>query len=97
MKLKIVSLILTVMISGSILLAQEHSISSPDGRTVVKIQTGETLLYSVSRNGCSVVNNCPISLTIKGRAPLGKNVQVIKASRRTVNQELKPVVPVRKR
>ena len=50
----------------AIALAEDHSITSPDGAIEVVITADETLHFSVSHRGTILIPRCDIALEIKG-------------------------------
>jgi len=74
--------------------AQEtHTVSSPDGSLTLTVTTGAELTYSVEWRGGPLVQPSPLSISLAGAAGLGPGTEVISASRRGMDGEIRPVVP----
>lgn len=96
-----VSIILSLGLAAGVLVcsvntvgAQTHDVRSPDGRIAVTVDAeGEQLTYAVSKDGRTLVEPSPISMTLAGRTTLGDDPTVADTERRQVDRVLEPVVP----
>ena len=76
---------------------ERHELRSPDGLTVVAVELGGGLRWSVARRGTAVLEPSPIGLEVEGRPPLGRAARARPARRRSVDERLAVPVPVRRR
>lgn len=72
--------------------AQQHEVTSPDGRTQVVVVVGDQLTWSVSHGGTLVLEPSPISLTLGSGRVLGPDARVEAAEPRSVDAVIRPVV-----
>lgn len=72
----------------------EYVLKSPDGTLQVSISAHGQLTYSVAMDGHTLMTDCPISLNINGRE-IGKNARVRKTTRKTTDEILRPIVPLK--
>ena len=85
-----------IVASGLTAFAGNYSVTSPDKQITINVETGKTLTWSVVRNGQTVIAPSAIGLDIEGvKVQPGINPKVKKASRRTADDVLKPVVPTK--
>lgn len=76
--------------------AGSYTVVSPDKLITVKVETGKTLIWSVSRQGETLVAPSAIGLDIEGaKVQPGINPKVKKTTRRSVDASLTPVVPTK--
>jgi len=76
---------------------QEYRVSSPDESIQVAVDIGENIRYSVFHNTHPLIEPSPISMTLEGIGVLGRNPHVTNTQRRTVDDVLHPVVPMKAR
>ncbi|HEX9188523.1 MAG TPA: glycoside hydrolase family 97 catalytic domain-containing protein, partial [Vicinamibacteria bacterium] len=76
---------------------ERHELRSPDGVTVVAVELGGGLRWSVARRGTAVLEPSPIGLEVEGRPPLGRAARARPARRRSVDERLAVPLPVRRR
>ncbi len=89
----IVALLACVLTATSVWAGDK--ITSPDGSITVDLQTGKAGLgWTVSRNGQTVYTESAVSLTVGGKT-LGATAKPRRISTATVDQTLKPVVPLK--
>ena len=72
--------------------AESYSIHSPDNSVRVAISVSNDITYAVTMDRDSVIEPSPISLTIDPDLVAGRNAQVTGVERRTINEDLYPVV-----
>lgn len=85
-----------IVASGLTVFAGNYSVTSPDKQITINVETGKTLTWSVVRNGQTVIAPSAIGLDIEGlKVQPGINPKVKKATRRTADDVLKPVVPTK--
>lgn len=72
--------------------AQQHEVTSPDGRTRVVVDVGGGLTWSVSHAGQVVLEPSPLSLTLGSGQVLGANARVADSATRSVDTVIRPVV-----
>ncbi len=90
--LKQVLLVIIIAISHHLFAGEEYRLSSPDGRTVIKISIKEDIQFSVIRNDVEIISPSIISMTLNDIGVLGDYAEVEKAIRKTIQQEHFPVV-----
>jgi alpha-glucosidase len=75
---------------------QEYKVSSPDGKLIVNVAFGEKILWTAKYKGKTVLENCPVSMTINKNRHPGINPKVVKKNPRFISREIRPVVPAKK-
>lgn len=90
--LKQVLLIIIIAFSHHLFASEAYRLSSPDGRTVIKISIKEDIQFSVIRNDVEIISPSIISMMINDIGVLGDYAEVEKAVRKTIQQEHFPVV-----
>ncbi len=90
--LKQVLLFIIIAFSHHLFASEAYRLSSPDGRTVIKIVIKEDIQFSVIRNGEEIISPSVISMTLNDIGVLGDYAEVEKAIRKTIQQEHFPVV-----
>jgi len=90
-KNKYIVAVFVVVAAMEIGLAQTHTVTSPDGKTVVKVDVGDKIAYSVTRNGVVIVAPSTISLALEtgvlGQAPKLKGAKTAR-----IDQKITPPV-----
>ncbi len=85
-------LIVILALSMSLLRAQTSEVSSPDKNIVITLSTANNqLTYAVSFKGKPVLLESPLAMEFGQSAPIGKNMQILKSDKRTVDETWKPV------
>ena len=74
--------------------ASVKTLRSPDGTIVLRATMGRALSYSVSIDNHEVLSNCRIGMTVDGKQ-LGQNPRLARTTYATVNETLRPVVPLK--
>lgn len=75
--------------------AEDYRLNSPNGKLQVTITIQEDLLYTIHLGTRQILSPSPLAITLKGYGVLGISPKIKDVSRRTSNQKLKPVVPVK--
>lgn len=73
---------------------QTHTLQSPDGKVAINVNTQQHLSYSVSMDGATLVDDARLALTVGGKT-LGDKPALNSVRRGTVNETLRPVVPLK--
>ena len=80
-----------LLLAVSFASADTHTVNSPDGKTVVKVDVGAKIEYSVTRNGVVVLAPSAVSLTLEagvlGQAPKLKGARTVR-----IDQKITPPV-----
>ena len=79
--------------------AQHYQLNSPDGATVLSVDVGERVTYSVAHRGRSVLDASPISLTldaVSGARTLGVHDRVRTTDTHSVRDSIRPVTPTKR-
>lgn len=71
---------------------KEFSIISPDQQTQVKVFAGADLKYAVWHRGIELIQPSRISMTLQNGKILGQEPKIQKIDRRSVREEIIPVV-----
>jgi len=72
-----------------------YRIASPSSDIVVEVRAGSELTYSITWHGRALVTASPISITIQDGTIIGPDARVVNSRRRTVDNEIVPVLPTR--
>jgi alpha-glucosidase len=72
-----------------------HQLRSPNGKLQIQVTVQEQILYSVNIGNKQILAPSSLGLTIQGKQTLGKSAKLKKVERKSTNQVLKPVVPVK--
>ena len=75
--------------------ARDYVLSSPDGSVRIKVSDGKSLVWSVSKDGATVMDPSEIGLEVNGRGVLGGKAMVSKLSRRSEDKVLEAIVPTK--
>lgn len=75
--------------------AKTYRVTSPGNNVELTVTAGDSLTYSVKRDGRMAVENVTIALDAGGKV-LGRKSAVKKTRRRSVNETIRPVVPVKR-
>jgi len=70
-----------------------ESVSSPDGRIVVTVETTPGLSYSVSVDSATVLAPSPLRLILGDGRELGNNSSLSRTARNSIDETITPVVP----
>ena len=92
------SLILLVWING-ICLAQQriYHVTSPDGKTELRVQIGDKLAVSLLHNGQEIVSPSPISMDLEPARTLGLRPIVKSTTPKSVRESIIPVLPEKRK
>ena len=71
---------------------KEYDLLSPDKSIQLTVSVGNNLTFSLHVDGKAVMGASPISMTIDDNQVLGKNPKIEAVNRKTVNQQIEPVV-----
>ncbi len=77
---------------GIVLAHAQYSVMSPNSVTEVKIDIGAKITYNVFYQGNLVVLNSDLSFAFKQAAPLGTEMEILKASVNDINETWTPVL-----
>ena len=72
--------------------AKTYTLTSPDGKIEVKVETGTLVTYAVTMDGETVISPSAISMELDNGLKMGEQVKVRKVLRRSVDEMLTPVV-----
>ena len=92
MKKLLIALCLSVLALSAAAAPKQYSVSSPDGKLVVKVYTGENLSYAVSAEGTCLVAPSEISMTLSDGTVYGGAAKVQKAATTKNDKTVRPVV-----
>ena len=92
MKKLFIALCLSVLALSAAAAPKQYSVSSPDGKLVVKVYTGENLSYAVSAEGTCLVAPSEISMTLSDGTVYGGAAKVQKVATTKNDKIIRPVV-----
>lgn len=92
LKKLIISAILCIASLSAFAAAQNYTLSSPDGKLTVKVSTASGICYSVEKNGIQIINPSEVSMTLSDGTVYGGKAKLLKASKKSVDQTIKPAV-----
>lgn len=87
-------LIITMGILPSLFAQKQVSLESPNGSIKVKIEISNKLYYTISADGDILFEKNNLQLNLNG-SNLGENPKLTKISKRSINKELRPIVPLK--
>jgi alpha-glucosidase len=73
--------------------AQDFTVLSPNKNIKLEINIHHGIHYSISLGSQKILEPSPISMTVKDRGKLGSEPVLSNAEKRSVDQEIRPVVP----
>lgn len=85
-------LILSLILCGGRMMAENYTVKSPDENITVNVETGAVTTYSVSFKGQVILNPSPISMTFDNGTVIGRNMKVVDADYLSEDKTLTPVV-----
>jgi alpha-glucosidase len=92
------SLFLCTWISGKCLAQQKtYHVTSPDGKTELRVQVGDKLAVSVFHNGQEIVSPSPISMDLEPSRTLGLHPVVKGTTPKSVKESIVPVLPEKRK
>lgn len=92
------SLILCTWIGGTCLAQQKtYHVTSPDGKTELRLQIGDKLAVSVFHNGQEIVSPSPISMDLEPSRTLGLHPVVKSTTPKSVKENIVPVLPEKRK
>ena len=74
--------------------AQEYKISSPDGHLSLQINNGETLHFSLIKDGKTIVPSVEVAMQLEKANIPSKNEKVNKTVNQQINTIIYPVVGI---
>ncbi|MCU0352652.1 MAG: glycoside hydrolase family 97 protein [Cytophagales bacterium] len=93
--MRILHFLLTAGLSVSFAAAQpvtkNHTVASPDGRTVVTVTLGDKIRYAVRRDNQPVITESPVSMTLSDGRVLGGQPKLKGQNTASVNRQVKPL------
>lgn len=84
--------LLGMRLTGLPTVPEEYILSSPDGRTEVRVQAGEDIQFSVQRDGAVLLSPSQISLTLADASAGDRPGRVVATGERSVRSTVRPVV-----
>lgn len=85
-------LILSLILCGGRMMAENYTVKSPDENITVNVETGAVTTYSVSFKGQVILNPSPISMTFDNGTVIGRNMKVVDVDYLSEDKTLTPVV-----
>lgn len=93
-KRKSLLLILAMAMIPNLFAQKQIDLPSPNGKIDLRIDIADKIYYTVSADATVLFNKNSLQLNLDSQV-LGKDPKVIKTSKRKVNEDLKPVVPLK--
>ncbi len=84
--------VLPIFFTGATAMVKDYSLFSPNKKIELIIRIGNNITYEVIFNSKVIVIPSPVSLTLDGNMVLGRNPEVVKVKRNSVNEKIIPVV-----
>ncbi len=84
-KLSIITLASLLTVSAASAKQSTQTLSSPDGKITVTVNTGDKLAYSIALNGRTVLEQTPISIDIAGGKSIGTSLKGVSARKGKVD------------
>ena len=72
--------------------AKTYTLTSPDGKIEVKVETGTLVTYDVTMDGETVISPSAISMELDNGLKIGEQAKVRKVRRKNVDEMLTPIV-----
>ena len=85
-------MILSLILCGGKMMAENYTVKSPDENIVVNVETGAITTYSVSFKGQVVLSPSPISMTFDNGTVIGRNMKVTDVDYLSEDKTLTPVI-----
>ena len=89
MKIKYLTVISLILFSISAFAQKQYTLSSPDGKITVTVNTGKQLSYSVKHGNTTVLATSPIAMTLEQGTVLGVPATVSSVKEQAVSQDIK--------
>lgn len=75
--------------------AEPTRIVSPDGSMELNVSLGDSICYSVSKDGVTLIDRVSIAMAPEGKPVMGVKPRLTKVSRKSVSDTIRPVVPLK--
>jgi len=85
-------LVVVIMLTGTIIQAQDFSIKSPDNNIVVTINSNEKLTYSVTFKGQIIIDQSTMGFEFRDEPQMTGNFEVTDQKTQNINEKWIPVV-----
>jgi alpha-glucosidase len=92
---KYVTLFILSLLSITWANAQQYSLSSPDQHLTVLVNTKGSLHFSILKDGQTLIPSVVVGMTLKSGEIPAKGAKVGTAKKRSVNEEIHPVVAIK--
>ncbi|MBR6457350.1 MAG: glycoside hydrolase family 97 protein [Bacteroidales bacterium] len=92
---RLISVIVLCALAAFNLGARDYVIASPDGTLKIKVSDGQKLVWSVTKDGATVLEPSEISLDVKSHGKLGPAAKVTRLVRRVIDETLTATVPTK--
>lgn len=90
---KLISIALLLCGATALNAAEKHyTLTSPDGRIAVEIQAGESLTYSVSHDGKTILTESEIGLVLEDGTQIGKDVRITSKKQKHIDETVNAVL-----
>ena len=74
---------------------REYEVTSPNKNLLLKVDVGQKILYSLDYKSKQLIKPSTISMTLNGGRILGANPEVADVKRRSVDEQIVPIVRVK--
>ena len=92
---RLISVIVLCALAAFNLGARDYVIASPDGTLKIKVSDGQKLVWSVTKDGATVLEPSEIALDVKSHGKLGPAAKVTRLVRRVIDETLTATVPTK--
>ena len=82
---RILTFVLALVAAGSLALAKDYTLTSPDGHLSVKVDAGKTLTYSIARDGVVLIEPSCLQITLADGKVWGPDARIRRTVRRSVD------------
>ena len=82
----------TSLVISALAAPKQYALSSPDGKLVVKVNTGDKITYAVSADGTCVLAPSEISLQLENGFEYGGSAKAASVTRKSVNDVINTVI-----
>ncbi len=90
-KMKKIGVLLALLLSSTLLNAQNIEVRSRDGKIKLMVTTGEQIEWSVQHDGRQIIAPSPISLELEDGEVLGTNTEIASKTSERVDDQFEPI------
>jgi alpha-glucosidase len=95
MKISKMALTVVALTATTVKAANTYKLTSPDGSIAVNVTADDSIHFSVAKNNTPVVKNITVGMALDNGTTLGLKPRVASAKKASVNNTVRPVVPMK--